>query len=515
MKKMTLSAIVLGLAAAGAFAQTEPAAPAAAPATQPAAAQPATDNAVEAQKAEEAKAAEEAKKAEEAKAAEEAKKAEEAKAAEEAKKAEEAKAAEEAKKAEETKAAEEAKADDSKPAENTNPGEVANAAGNAFSMLKASLSEATSAANMEVKFSGSVEFDVYTGDLFNDENVNHDYWTTFDLNIDVKFNDRWSAHVGLEGDEGNTIPGIHYNGAFVQYKPADFFDIKFGDLTFAEGAFQAYYNYDDPTDYAAGMKEHDIRGLQIDLAGLELGIGFGRGGNDNSCAAGTNDAGDPINECKDSKVYNAHIAYEFDYAGQHLRPFFDYKSYQTEEHNELHTGIDAGLSIGGFAFRAVYGFHADYLADSKDVDPNADLTSVAHTLLAEPTFDVAMFQIKTSFFIAFIGENDRNDIENQDITEYDPVHNQDKFEIPEYMFAYIEPAIKIGGFMKLGIPVEFHTNTLDSDKDGTKTLDIGGRLYLTPVEHLNMTAFGMLDIPVGENEDKVGFKLGLETVFDF
>ena len=83
------------------------------------------------------------------------------------------------------------------------------------------------------------------------------------------------------------------------------------------------------------------------------------------------------------------------------------------------------------------------------------------------------------------------------------------------MFAYIEPAIKLGGFMKLGIPVEFHTNTLDSDKDGTKTIDLGARLYLTPVEHLNMTAFGMLDIPVGENEDKVGFKLGFETAFDF
>ena len=126
-----------------------------------------------------------------------------------------------------------------------------------------------------------------------------------------------------------------------------------------------------------------------------------------------------------------------------------------------------------------------------------------------------MFQIKTSFFIAFIGENDRNEIEGQNITTYDPVHLENDFEIPEYMFAYIEPAIKLGGFMKLGIPVEFHTNTLDSDRDGTKTIDVGGRLYLTPVENLDITAFGMVDIPVGDNAGDVGLKLGVETVFNF
>ena len=67
-------------------------------------------------------------------------------------------------KAEESKteqaAAEQPKAEEqaAAPAENTNPGEVAAAAGNAFDMLKASMSEETSAANMEVKFSGEVEF---------------------------------------------------------------------------------------------------------------------------------------------------------------------------------------------------------------------------------------------------------------------------------------------------------------------------------------------------------------------
>ena len=494
MKKMTLSAIVLGLAAAGAFAQAPAAAPAAAP-TEKTVAAPADSvkAAEEAKKAEEAKAAEEAKKAEEAKAAEEAKKAEEAKAAEEAKKAEEAKAAEEAKKAEE------AKADDSKPAENTNPGEVANAAGNAFSMLKASMSEGTSAANMEVKFSGNVEFDAYTGDLLNDEDVNHSYWTTFDFNIDVKFNEKWSAHVGLEADGPVDNPGVGYNGAFVQYKPADFFDIKFGDLTFVEGAFKSYYGYDDPTYWAAGMREHDIRGIQVDLAGLELGIGFGRGANDRYAEAGEEAGG---------KVYNAHVAYEFDYAGQHLRPYFDYKSYQQKEHNELHAGIDAGLTIGGFSFRAVYGFHADYLGDDEDVIDDEDWTSTAHAILAEPSFDVAMFQIKTAFFFAFIDDGDAGIAgEGNDVMSG---------EIPEYFFIYAEPALKVGGFMKFGIPVEFHTHAYDGDSDDeTKTIDVGGRLYLTPVENLDITAFGMVDIPIGDNDDDVGLRFGVETVFNF
>ena len=373
-------------------------------------------------------------------------------------------------------------------------------------MLKASMSEGTSAANMEVKFSGEVEFDAYTGDLINEDDVNHNYWTTFDFNIDVKFNEKWSAHVGLEGDGPVEAPGIGYNGAFVQYKPADFFAVKFGDLTFTEGAFKAYYGYDDPTYNAAGMVEHDIRGLQIELAGLELGIGFGRNANDVSC--------DVLGACANGKVYNAHLAYEFDYAGQHLRPFFDYKSYQTEEHNELHAGIDAGINIGGFGFRAVYGFHADFLGDDEDVVPNTDLTSVAHTILAEPTFDVAMFQIKTSFFFAFIGENDANEIEGQNISTFNRLAGND-FEIPEYMFIYAEPALKVGGFMKFGIPVEFHTNTLDTDVDDTKTIDVGGRLYLTPVEHLDITLLGMVDIPVGDNDNDVGLRFGAETVFSF
>lgn len=401
-------------------------------------------------------------------------------------------------KAEESKteqaAAEQPKAEEqaAAPAENTNPGEVAAAAGNAFDMLKASMSEETSAANMEVKFSGEVEFDAYTGDVFNDDDLNHEYASTFDLNVEVKFNEKWSAFVGLEADGETDSPAAVYNGAYVQYQPADFFAVKLGDLTFSEGAFNAYYGYDDPADNAAGMKEHDIRGLEIDLAGLVLGFGFGRGDNDWADEEG-------------AKVYDVHAAYDFDFAGQHLRPFVDYKSFQTAQHNEFHAGVEAGLNIGGFGFRAVYGFHADYLMDDGDVVDGQDWTSTAHAFLVEPTFEVGMFDIKTTAFYAIV---DRGDA-------VEDASDLDNGEIPEYFFVYAEPAFKLAEFIKLGIPVEYHTNTMDDDDDSAATFDVGARAYITPVENLEITAFGMVDVPVQDNEDDTALRFGLETVFSF
>ena len=411
--------------------------------------------------------------------------------------AQEAKAVEESKSAqaapaEQAKAEEPAPAEEKAPAENTNPGEVADAAGNALGMLKASMNEGTSEAQMEVKYNGEVEFDAYTGNVWAEDDLNHSYASTFDLNFEVKFNEKWSAFVGLEADGETTDPAAIYNGAYIQYQPADFFAVKLGDLTFSEGAFVAYYDYDDPADNAAGMKEHDIRGLEIDLAGFILGVGFGRGDNDWADEEG-------------AKVYDVHAAYEFDYAGQHLRPYVDYKSFQTTQHNELHAGVEAGLSLGGFGFRAVYGFHADYLGDDGDVVEGQDWTSTAHAFLVEPTFEVGMFDIKTTAFYAIV---DRGDAAED-------ASDLDNGEIPEYFFVYAEPAFKLAEFIKFGIPVEYHTHTLDDDDETAATFDVGGRIYITPVENLEITAFGMVDVAVQDNEDDNALRFGLETVYSF
>ena len=382
MKNRLSSHLLSGLAAAAFFAMpalAQDAAPAAPEAAAPATEQPATEEAKPA--VEEAQPAAEQPKAEESVAAEKT----------ETPAAEQAAAQEQP--AEEPKAEEAKPEEAAAPAENTNPGEVANAAGNALDMLKASMNEGTSEAQMQVKYNGEVEFDVYTGNVWVEDDLNHSYASTFDLNFEIQFNEKWSAFVGLEADDETTDPPAMYNGAYIQYQPAEFFAVKAGDLTYSEGAFVAYYDYDDPADNAAGMKEHDIRGLEIDLAGFVLGFGFGRG---------DNDWGDD----EGAKVYNVHAAYEFDYAGQHLRPYVDYKSFQTAQHNELHAGVEAGLSLGGFGFRAVYGFHGDYLMDDGDVAKGQDWTSTAHTFLAEPSFELGMFEIKTTAFYALIDRGD-------------------------------------------------------------------------------------------------------------
>ena len=339
----------------------------------------------------------------------------------------------------------------------------------------------------EVKFSGEVEFDAYTGDVINDDKQSHSYASTFDLNVDVKLNEKWSASVQLEADGETTDPTAIYNGAFVQYSPNEKFAVKFGDLTFSEGAFLNFYGYDDPADNAAGMAEHDIRGFEIDFNGFVFGLGFGRGDNDNQIC---------VEEEGEEKcvgvAYDLHLAYELGLGEHVLRPFFDYKSYQEAKHNELHTGLDANLKFDAFTFHFVYGAHIDALGEKT---PKA-----THALLFEPALDLGTFNVKASVLYAIF--NDKNPT----------VHGE---EIPEYFFVYGEPGVKINDAIALGLPLEFHTNSVDKDDD-ISTFNVGVRAYFTPVEGLEVTGFAKLDIPVGDDAgDDTGLGFGLETVFAF
>ena len=351
------------------------------------------------------------------------------------------------------------------------------------------LAQETEAASKgpEVKFSGEVEFDAYTGDVINDDKQSHSYASTFDLNVDVKLNEKWSASVQLEADGETTDPTAIYNGAFVQYTHNDKFAVKFGDLTFSEGAFLNFYDYDDPADNAAGMAEHDIRGFEIDFNGLVFGLGFGRGDNDNQICV--EEEGEE--KCV-SVAYDLHLAYELGLGEHVLRPFFDYKSYQEAKHNELHTGLDANLKFDAFTFHFVYGAHIDALGEKT---PKA-----THALLFEPALDLGTFNVKASVLYAIF--NDKNPT----------VHGE---EIPEYFFVYGEPGVKINDAIALGLPLEFHTNSVDKDDD-ISTFNVGVRAYFTPVEGLEVTGFAKLDIPVGDDAgDDTGLYFGLETVFAF
>ena len=338
----------------------------------------------------------------------------------------------------------------------------------------------------EVKFSGEVEFDAYTGDVINEDIKSHEYASTFDLNVDVKFNDKWSASVQLEADGETTDPTAIYNGAFVQYTHSDKFVVKFGDLTFSEGAFLNYYNYDDPADNAAGMAEHDIRGVELDYNGLVLGIGFGRGDNDNKVCVEE----DGEETCV-GVAYDIHLAYELGLGESSLRPFVDYKSYQEAKHNELHAGLDANLKIDAFAFHFVYGLHVDALDE--------DAPKATNAFLAEPSLDLGKVNVKGSVFYAIIDKKNPT------------VHGE---EIPEYFFAYGEPSVRISDAFALGLPLEYHTNTLQKNDD-VSTFNVGLRAYATPIDGLEFTGFAMVNVPVGDDADDAGLKLGLETVFAF
>ena len=335
----------------------------------------------------------------------------------------------------------------------------------------------TASKGPEVKFSGEVEFDAYTGDVVNEDKKSHNYASTFDLNVDVKFNEKWSASVQLEADGETTDPTAIYNGAFVQYTHSDKFAVKFGDLTFSEGAFLNFYDYDDPADNAAGMAEHDIRGFEIDYDGLVFGLGFGRGGNDNQVCVEE----DGEEKCV-GVAYDLHLAYELGLGEQVLRPFVDYKSYQEAEHNELHAGLDANLKADVFTFHFVYGLHMDNLGE--------DTPKATHAFLAEPAVELGKVNIKGSVFYAIIDKDDPTD------------HGE---EIPEYFFAYGEPSVKINDAI---------ANTTDKDED-VSVFNIGLRAYFTPIEGLDVTGFAKVNIPVGDDADDAGLKFGLETVFAF
>ena len=527
MKSMKLSAVVLGLAAAGALAQTAPAAaPAAAPAqpaaeapaAQPAApaAQPAAEPAPAAQPAEAAAPAQpaeaapatqpEATAAAPAEAAPATQPAAEAPAAQPAETAA-APAAEAAPAAQPEAAAAEPAAQPAPAEAKAEEPKTETASASVIDRLNISKADAEPEAKKAAEFniSGAAEFDAY-GYWKNDKKkeLTHDYWSTVDVDFQVKFNEKWSAQVEIEADADNTSPEVRYNGAFVQYQHSENTTFKFGDLTFAEGAFN-YYGYDDASLYAAGMKEHDIRGLELDLYGLQLGLGFGRGGNDTYVVC-TGNGEDEGCYASTGKSYDAHVAYQFDYAGQSLRPFAHYKSWQEPKANELHAGLDAALEFGPFAIHAVYGLHADRLGED---DPKP-----THAFLAEPTFKIANVNIKGGFFYALLDD------------KAPTVHDT---ELPEYMFAYGEGDIKINDAFTIGAVGELHTNSLDDDTD-LGTLNFGLRSYFTPVDGLEVTAFAMAILPMGDDWEKanhanwvsttdygedLNLQFGVETVFSF
>ena len=346
----------------------------------------------------------------------------------------------------------------------------------------------------EFKISGEAEADAYILGYGENHRAIHSFSSTFDLNFDVKFNDKWSAFVGLEADDVTADPEVRFNGAYVQYQNS-LLAFKIGDMTYAEGAFN-YYRYDDPAEAAAGMKENNMRGVELDIVGIQLAIGL-------STDAYTIAAPFAVNA--DEAAYFVHLAYDLNVAGQTLRPYVQYKGYDLGDVNRLRAGLDVNLSVFNdlFKLHAVYGFFDDQVAKSNP--------KISHTVLAEPTISKGKFSVTGAFFYAFLT---------------DKMGNASWIDVPERLFVYAEPAVQFTESLKVGVMGEYHTNTLDNNNDNNEFAYLGPKVYFTPTEFIDMDFFAAAILPMGDGDgtgtllnytedDNFLFDFGAEVIFKF
>ena len=374
----------------------------------------------------------------------------------------------------------------------------------------------------KLDLSGMVMVHAYADWNTDESKVIHRFESMLDLDFDLRFNERWSAWLeieamgmamngmdgmenmeGMDMGDGSTMdpvnPAVVFNGAYIQYTRSERTFFRIGDLKFFEGIFQNYYDFGDPRDDAAGISQKTIRGLEFQWNGLQLDVGFGTASNDQSCYYHFMFGEYMGMDCKDGYTYEIHAAYSFEFNDQVIRPYFDYKSYQRKDYNELYAGLDVSLSLGYIAFHGLYGFHSVFLA-SDDAVSN-------HVLLAEPSFEISRFCILGSVFYAFIDDPVRTSLE---ITSR-----------PEYFFAAIEPSVAVNEYWSIGVPLELHTNSLDKKVD-LGSVRVGGRFYFNvPDYKINIISMVLADIPYGkdwpseENKNDPSLIFGIEAMFDF
>ncbi|MBS7391227.1 MAG: hypothetical protein KIG51_03920, partial [Fibrobacter sp.] len=157
-----------------------------------------------------------------------------------------------------------------------------------------------------------------------------------------------------------------------------------------------------------------------------------------------------------------------------IRPFFNYKSYQTESHNSLRFGVTANLALGSIGtLQLVYGLKSDALTE--------DTPKMTHALAAEPEFNFGKVSLKAAVFKAFLDDDDPTDL-----------------EVPEHFFVYAEPVFGLTENLSLGAQVELHSMTLDTDADLSQ-LWLAPKAYYTVSDNFGFDGYFRVCVPMGDD----------------
>lgn len=331
----------------------------------------------------------------------------------------------------------------------------------------------------DVSFSGFFDGDVagyYNTDTkVMDFQANHE----LDLTATVKVNDKVS--VDLYGTSytahpvtGGTVPaqgnaagarwtGFDYDGFVASVKASEALGFKFGDLSYSSGQFN-YYGYKRTNTYAVGLKDRGFRGLQADYMGLTLATGA-----------------DKLNE------YGAYAAYNLDIAGSTVKPFFSMTSDQVTDSTSMRSGFDATVVMGD---------HKIKIAAAAYKDKGDEVSS---TLAFEPILAFGSATVAATFFMAVLDDTDPTAV-----------------NVPEKMFFYVEPGFALNDVVSVGLPLEYHTMTLDKDASLEEAWVVP-TAYFALGEGFNWSVWAQGSARLGDDalSDDPYFGIGSEAILTF
>ncbi|OIP51441.1 MAG: hypothetical protein AUK31_04330 [Fibrobacteres bacterium CG2_30_45_31] len=338
----------------------------------------------------------------------------------------------------------------------------------------------TAASAAEVSFSGFLDADVagyYNLDTTSknlDLQANHE----LDLTATVKVNDKVSVDIYATsyttGPTGGTVPaqgsdaenrwtGLTYDGFIANIQATQDLKFRFGDLCYTAGQFN-YYGYKRAIAYAVGLKETGFRGLEANYKGASLAAGA------------------------DTKsTYRVYGAYDLVFGESNVKPFALYSSDQAEDTYSLRAGLDGTIAFSGQKIKIAYGAYKD----------KGD--ELSHAIAVEPILSFGSVSLAATAFVAILDDKDPTII-----------------SVPEWMFFYVEPGYAFNSVFSVGLPLEYHTMTTDSDADLSEIWTVP-TAYFALGEGFTWSIWGQSSFRIGSDIDNTDpyFGLGSEVILSF